>query len=174
MKLSNKELLNKIWVIQIKKMTAGALLTHFDGKKSVARCTADYIEMASSMGAKEREVLLAEIDDDIDKKYLQKRIAGLVKSKDIKWISGASRNKRFSINASGIIRKVFSEARNAWMELGIPVGYSGGIIRSAAVENYESELKRIELLMLDKFAGLIDLAESPPPKEKMQNAMLAN
>ena len=156
MKISDTELLQAIWLNQLKQLSKG-VLGHYVGD-SWGVCSDDdfWYEAASGEGRVSRQNVTSEIGSG----QLLSRLRALSQAEKIKF----KRELTFFID-SPLARKAFQTARVFWLQNGVPTGHENGKARTAKVDNIELLKQECESLLIDKFP-VIDSGCALPLKNK--------
>lgn len=133
MKISDSELLKLIWQRQIFEASKGVLNNYIGG--GVGLCDDNDFWCASST-----DVHICnrnQITDKIGKQQILKRIRQLIDSGELVWVH---RDLTFSIADKDKVERLFNNARDFWLDNGIPEGITNGECNTVEVANLD-ELK---------------------------------
>lgn len=143
LKINDDDLVQKIWQLQIKKTANGVLNRYVGGTYGVVNNDNDFMKFAVDIHIAERH----QITCKIGKQQMLKRIRELVENKRLMWLYN---ELTFSIADKQKVVSLFNDARNAWLDLGVPTGSENNRSLSIKINDFESKLFQVQRFLLDK------------------------
>ena len=128
MKISESELLQAVWDLQIKNASEDVLHRYVNGGHSVAQNDRFWLSSSTSVHTCSRH----KITSLIGKQQIYKRIRLMISKGAIEW---KHKDCTFGIKNEEMNKSLFEDARNFWLKLGVPTGFENGKCNTAIVDN---------------------------------------
>jgi hypothetical protein len=129
MKIKESELLQAVWDLQIKNVSSDVLHKYINGGHSVAVNECFWRSSSTAVHICSRQ----QITNLIGKQQILKRIRKMIFEGSIEW---KHQGCTFGIKNDYLNQSLFEDARNFWLELGVPTGFENGKCNTAIVENF--------------------------------------
>ena len=151
MKITHDELIYKVWLAQLKKLSSSVLCRFIGG--GIGVCSEDYYMQRSSVHIVERK----SITDKIGPQQLRKRILELIDGGLLIW---THRNCTFMLDTKQA-KEAFESARNFMLSKGVPTGWDSEneCMRTVKVDDVEDLRSECHQHLLQHFKQ-IDWAQA--------------
>jgi hypothetical protein len=141
MKITEGELLQSVWDLQIKNASEDVLHRYTNGGHGVAKNDIFWLSSSTSVHICSRH----KITNLIGKQQIFKRIRKMISKGSIEW---KHKDCTFGIKNNELNKSLFEDARNFWLKLGVPTGFENGKCNTAIVDNFlEKKNAAVEYLL---------------------------
>jgi hypothetical protein len=128
MKITESELLQAVWELQIKNVSSDVLHKYVNGGHSVVVNEWFWRSSSTAVHICSRQKLT----NLIGKQQILKRLRTMIFEGSIEW---KHKGCTFGIKNDYLNQSLFEDARNFWLELGVPTGFENGKWKTAIVDN---------------------------------------
>jgi hypothetical protein len=143
MKISTTNLLHAIWLYQIKEASTGVLHRYVGGNHGLCSNNDFWRKSATSIHRCERQ----HITSKISKAQLLRRIKALIDEGLVEWTSFYL---VFSVKSDSLTTELFIDARNFWLNQGVPEGVKNGRSNTVKIENLEQKQEAALSYLMEK------------------------
>ena len=128
MKITDGGMLQAIWDLQIKNASKDVLHRYVSGGHSVTKNDRFWLASSTAVHICSRHLLT----DLIGKQQIYKRIRSMISNGSVEW---RHQGCTFGIKNHEMTKSLFEDARNFWLELGVPTGFENGRCNTAIVHD---------------------------------------
>lgn len=136
MKISDENFIEALWRRQVHNAAKGVIDNYIGGTKGVCSEGESWLQYAVDVHTAERQ----HITDKIGKQQILKRIRDLIDRGHVMW---CVKDCTFMLRAPERNQALFDDARQSWLDLGVPTGIDNGVCRSVKVEDFDAKVEQV-------------------------------